>query len=98
MKKVVIKEVVQEVSINNLSLDKYYGIKESPNWKGFITQSDYESNRFVTLCSEELTRGNGWEIHNNCRSLKTLIERLLKSNFEVYEFDTHKELFKWLSE
>lgn len=96
MKKVVIKQELKEVSVSNLSTDKYYGIKEVS--KGFISQSDYDSNRFIVLCVMGITLGNSWGSYSNCRSLKTLTEKLISDGFEVYEFDTYKELFKWLSE
>lgn len=98
MKKVVIKQVVAEVSIKDLSVKKYYGVKENLGIKGFITQSDFDTNRFVALCTDEVTRGNNWPAFDGCRSLKTLTEKLIKAKFEVYEFETYKELFKWLSE
>lgn len=97
MKKVVIKKELKEVSIDLVSVEKYYGIEEFDN-KGFITQAQFESDKFITICTTEITKGNGWPSYNKCKNIHSLISRLIVDDITVYEFDTHKELFKWLSE
>jgi hypothetical protein len=85
------------VSTHDVSISKYYGVKHHGGPKGFITSTGYRKS-FYTFSEDKLTIGNGWG--REYSNLKELIGYLLGVNlpFEVYEFDTAKEMFKWLAD
>jgi hypothetical protein len=96
MKEVVIRKISKQTPVLKVSVLKYYGIEDNGD-KGFITQSEYDSNNFVVLATEALTMGNSYCTHCT-NNLEGILTGLINIGFVVYEFDTHKELFKWLSE
>lgn len=88
------------VLASEVSTDKYYGVKGSFSPKGFISRENFHSGNFIPRCSKCLTAGNNWpDFYSNC--LTTVIIRMLESKneqYEIFEFDTAKELFAWLAE
>ena len=99
MKKVVLELPKSKVAkVENCSNIGYYGIKPSgQSDKGFIARKNYNRGPYHTCVGRSLTNGNTWGDYSDS-DLKNLISELIKASFEVYEFDTHQELFKWLSE
>lgn len=76
-------------------MDKFYGAKRSDG-VGFVTTREYR-RKFKLACVSNLTFGNEWD---SCEG-ETLLECLDKAlawKFQVFEFDTAKELFTWLAE
>ena len=97
MKKIV--QDVEEVTIQSVTTDKYYGVYFGSGRrcaKGFISRESYFSGKYRVICLDGLTFGNGWS-HNNKASLILTIQSCLKEGFEAFEFDTAKELMTWLS-
>jgi len=104
MKTVVLKQETNIVEASNVDDNKYYGTvkKASPEGKGFIVRTLYgDSNgrsTYKLMSINYFTKGNSFESFDGY-SLFGLIKELLKNNsFDIYEFDTPKELFKWLAE
>jgi len=95
MKKVVEKQE-NRVFVGEVSLSNYYGVK-AINCKGFITRERFNSGCYRILCTQLLTCGNGFLCSKETTSLTEFIKYNL-SSYEVFEFDTPQELFKWLSE
>ena len=100
MRKVVeSKESIAITPIADVDHEKYYGagmegfVKEE---KAFIIRENYDSGEFKVYVADEMTNGNALIFQS--RSLKDLIRTLMNESYEVYEFDTSTELFKWLSE
>jgi hypothetical protein len=96
MKEVVIRKISKQTEVSKVSESKYYGIEDRGD-KAFITQSEYDSNNFILLATEALTLGNAYSTRCT-ENLEVLLTELINTGFVVYEFDTYKELFKWLSE
>ena len=63
---------------------------------GFIRQANYRSGGFIALASDNLLVRNNWNSFNS-GSLATCINKLLRSNAEVFEFQTPQKMFLWLS-
>ena len=96
MKEVVIRKTSKQTSVSKVSVLKYYGIEDNGD-KAFITQSEYNSNNFIALSPDHLTQGNSY--FTDCtKNLEGILTEFINLGFVVYEFDTYKELFKWLSE
>lgn len=84
---------MREITIN-YSPDKYYGMINLLNRKGFITRDEFENGCFKFTSCDFLTNGN---YYSKDISLNSLILSFIKSNCKVYEFDTYQELFLWLA-
>ena len=98
MKEVItVKTKQKTVEASKVSPIKYYGVLDSVKDRGFITKSEYESGDYMVLGTDGITEGNGYYT-DTTESLSELITSLVNSGIKVYEFDTYKELFKWLSE
>jgi hypothetical protein len=98
MKKVVIDQ--KEVPLDLISLKKYYGILFISGSKGFITRELYNQGKHIVFIIYELTNGNGPRIedHVDYSDLSSVINDLIIRHAEVFEFDTPKQLMKWLAE
>jgi len=98
MKMQVIKQVqIPTLDPTDVRSDKYYGIipKEGGD-KGFVSASPYQGE-FTILFVDSLTTGKSFAI---CESYATLKELCTENqeHFTIFQFDTYKELFKWLAE
>ena len=87
---------VKDINSDLLTTNKYYGIKAFDGQTGFISQEGYYTGKYIALCSNTLTHRNAWDLLAK-PELSKMIEGLLKRGFEVYEFDTPKELWSWLA-
>lgn len=95
MKKVV-NEKEKEVAISACNVNKYYGFySKNASCKGFIAREDFENGKFTAYCTEHITEGNNFDSTN---TFEDCLKMLVSRGFQVYEFDTYKQLFKWLSE
>jgi hypothetical protein len=96
------KQVVIEVPKNVVAADetidsRFYGV-DSGSSKGFICRSKYRTGPFTSFCGDNLTNGNTWSLdpeHSN--SLQVAIKEYIRRGFSVFEFESYKELFKWLA-
>ncbi len=105
MKKQVVKQIPKDYAlVSKLTNKEYIGVMYPPTRdKGFVTSSKYEGE-LVVLCATGLTCGNGWNMQKfkGFRSaydneVAAFIEKVM-GEFEVFAFDSQKELFTWLSE
>jgi hypothetical protein len=85
-----------------VSKSKYYGIQQKVNGckKGFLHRERFNLGNYSIRCIDYLTEGNSWDIPEwRSSELQVTIEILIKDErgFDVYEFDTAKELFLWLA-
>lgn len=98
MKIQVIKEVqIPTLDPANVRSNNYYGvIQKHRGDKGFVSTSSYKG-RFIILCVDSLTTGNSFA---GCESYATLKELCTENQerFTIFQFDSYKELFKWLAE
>jgi hypothetical protein len=86
------------------SIEKFYGVvTDLSTSKCFISRPYYKNGRYQLRNMAMFTEGNEIiltpEAHSTmklCNYLKYLRER--GGTREIWEFDTHQELFKWLSE
>jgi hypothetical protein len=98
MKEVIVVKTKQKtIEASKVSPTKYYGVHDTIGDRGFITRSEFESGDYIVLCTVDITRGNGYNV-DSTRFLSELITSLISKGIKVYEFNTYKELFKWLSE
>ena len=96
MKEVIVTKQ-KTVPASKVSQSKYYGIRDTIGDRGFISRSEFDSGEYIVLCRVDITMGNGYNV-DSTQSLPKLITSLVSGGIKVYEFDTYKELFKWLSE
>lgn len=95
MKTVLIKEPTPAITfVEQADSRKYYGclIRDQ---KGFITARHFEGP-FFAAAAKSITIGNSWSQKDT--SLANLLRHFILEGFEVFEFETHKELFVWLAE
>lgn len=96
----VVKQIVPKsvVSIADAKADKFYGILRPNRIRTFIIRQSYDKGSFrVPFVSDEMTNGNSYSNYEH-NSLIEVISYAMDNDAEVKEFDTAKELFKWLSE
>jgi hypothetical protein len=94
--KQVIQKVTQVTYVSQVNTHKFYGIiMKNDEGKAFVTQYDHSEKFVVMHGGKGLTYGLSWI---GKRSLLDTISYYVDRDYEVYEFDTAKELFKWLSE
>ncbi len=108
MKHVLTKPPTQTyVHIENVDHTKYYGVsysgeqKSSLGQKAFLTRQHYSSGPtgvFMWRCVDGVNRGNGIFSERGYYSVADAIKQCMEFNVEVFEFDTAKELFKWLAQ
>lgn len=98
MKKVIsVCPILQDfVKTSDVSTEAYIGFMRGPSGsRGYVTQEGYKFGQFVCRSFDHVTYGNGWpEI--NYSILRVLLEDLLSKGFEVFVFQTAKELMRWL--
>jgi len=104
MKQITIKNQPRLSSTPDIT--RFYGVENSVGDKGFITRNGYQSTNtggpaFLILSPfVQLTAGNSFG--DGCfpftSSLAELIEYIVNAKFEVFEFDSFKELTSWLNE
>jgi hypothetical protein len=63
---------------------------------GFITQPGFDQGPFSAAAVHNITRGNGHKY--SADTLHKLILILIDLEFEVHEFDSSRELFRWIAD
>jgi hypothetical protein len=94
MKKVTDTQDTKHVS--GVADCNFYGVT-SGGAKNIITRQGYLEGDYSVRTIDTLTSGAGWRCHNS-DTLEGLIRNLLNNGFQVFEFDTYKELVLWLLE
>jgi len=98
--KLVVKEInsFPRVGINECSDDKFYGccLISVEKTKSFIVKDKFRGGTYVAMTIDGTTKGDYYLFPPQDTLLKTL--ESMNDHFDIYEFDTAKELFKWLSE
>lgn len=96
MKQVIIigEENVPIVDVKMVSPQKYYGVSYSDS-KGFVVRDEYENKNYRARLGRSLTKGNSWNHQSD--SLIVLIAAFLSDGYQVFEFNTYQELFRWLA-
>jgi len=103
MRQVIINEPIKKiVPYTSCAIDKYYGVLNysfRETQKGFICSTGYKNNTYRVVAIYGMTHFNGWSQFDGT-GLQNIISAVIRSDakFEVFEFDTPQELFKWLSE
>ena len=91
MKKVIIEQNEQVISLENIKDDMIIGILWDNNEKSFLIKND--DNRTVGVELNRLTTYYNWVATNNKSYIKNA------SNFkDIFVFDSPKELAQWLAE
>lgn len=97
MKKVISNRAPNiHVHSTDMSNDKYYGVLSPSGCRGFITREHYHKGLFIVRSASGLTHGN--EFQYNGSSLAELAESMMISCYNIFEFDTWRELFRWMME
>lgn len=106
MKKVIRDTESESVEIKLVNDKKYYGwiYKYSyppTNKKGFVSRdSNFAPKQespmalYRARSLDSLTSGNGFDFQS--QSLVDILEKLIKANFTVYEFEDRNEFLKFL--
>ena len=85
------------INPSDVRSDKYYGmIHKYGGGKGFVSALPYKG-KFIILCAIALTEGNCFSGFENCVTIQDAVTKA-QNMFTIFQFDTHKELFKWLAE
>ena len=97
MKIQVINEVhIPTINPLNASSDKYYGvIHKYTSDKGFVSALPH-NGKFIIFCAIDLTEGSRFSGFVNCVTIQDAVTKA-QDNFTIFQFDTYKELFKWLA-
>lgn len=95
------KQVVKQletVTPETVSVEKYYGVESRGFYRGFIAAKEYDKSPCTVYASSHVTKCNGWETFHRPTLKETVSALLENQNFKAFEFNTHQELFRWLSE
>ena len=98
------RQIKTKEDLKTASRKKFYGVGKIISGSvlqpcGFVTATKYKKS-YCLMAVDGLTYGNGYIFKGD--RLKPFIEQVMASttddiiNFQVYEFDTYKELFTWL--
>lgn len=101
MKTVVKTLETNQVLLDNVHHNKYYGFILAGNSPGMIIRDgNFKEHEYIGVFFMDMTRGNVW-----CKSstltgcIRYLLSHDNKSNPpKVFEFDSYQELFKWASD
>lgn len=105
MKKLVQDKQIPTFTAEEARINKFYGAQKiSDNSKGFISRPYYKDGKFQIKTIDNITEGNNFNYTGECNvtlleRLDTFLKRILLHNqFNIFEFDTAKELFLWLAQ
>jgi hypothetical protein len=82
------------VPIDEIALDKYYGV-DMGGGRLFITRETFDKGNFTVRSTRNLTNANGYSGYSN-PYLDGLIRMLVVNDYKVYEFDSFDDLALWL--
>ena len=91
---------IPQIQVTDADTHKFYGMQPS-GAKAFLTQRVFKSNQYIWLSIDSLTLGNGYVPGDKNSAFQTIFEAMefsLKYKFQVYEFDTARELMAWLAQ
>lgn len=95
MRQVIKKlEILPVVSLDRVNPSKYYGYIINISQRGFIQNI---RDTWHPANAKGINEGKAFGAADSA-SLSKTIEILLSWNSQVFEFDTHKELFQWILE
>lgn len=97
MRQVQLREEDKKITFVDQVLDqKYYGLLINDN-RYFLMKKDKNHYKII---DPNYILNSSFDSHNgHCDNLSAVLEFWIKSYaYEVFEFNTSKELFKWLSE
>lgn len=103
MKKVILTKPESQVTeVKDVSFNKYYGMTYYGG-KAFLTTKEFatreEGATFIWLCRDFVNHNNKICLADGYSSVQEAIEYAIQNKMasEVYEFNTDRELFKWLA-
>jgi len=97
MKQVIVGHT-DTIDIYQCSENKFYGVLfvgDDEN-KHFITKNNFYNGEFQIKATYNLTVGSSFPVFSN-KILHIVLKNIVDRKHKVYQFDTHKELFKWLA-
>lgn len=97
MKQVVLNYPIKYVTPDYFDGDKYYGFESPSGGKGFLVQGARHKT-YTVFAENGFTHSNKFPLLTDIDDAKHLLRVAIDNRFEVFEFDTSKELFKWLAE
>ena len=97
MKQVILESLPVNISVKEVDEKKFYILHNTENNDyGLIHSRNYPTNDYVAFSLLSFTMGNSYVSTNG--NLNTYIENMLQVPYvEVFEFDTAKEMFKYLA-
>lgn len=95
MKKVIIGDIEDKISVDRVSGVDYIGACFPAQQKGIVKKTCYLSSQyhFTTLQAN----GNEWASYTS-PDLHKILFNLIRGGAKVYIFDSSKELARWLAE
>lgn len=79
--------------------DKYYGVFREGEVAFVVGIGEYQKPEFKIIIPDGATAGNQWlDVRqlSSCMNLSEYIKSLLDLDFQVFEFETPEDLFKWV--
>lgn len=96
MRKVIKQNENVCVDVNTADADKYYAAYRADiEAVGFVTQEEHREGNYRFFAPTGITHGNGWSSFIN-KFLSDHLSQLINNGFEVYEFDTAREMFAFV--
>ncbi len=99
MKTVILKDEkpTEAVVSDKLQLQKYYVARDHNNRHAIIRRDRYAGESVRPYCAYGLTLNVSWDDAGGS-NLRDCVETCLRKKFDVFEFDTASEMFKFLSD
>ena len=100
MKQVVTNPSVESVAIKDVSPKKCYGLLFYGGKAFLLTKAYFNAyipNTFYWLCADDITKCNRIGFTDGYPSISEAIESMIVHGYKIYEFDSDKELLKWLA-
>lgn len=99
MKKQIVKKLPEDVvDIKDFTGDTelYYGVNLHGGDRAILMMLGYCNNQFKVVSTRGFTHCNGWTGLFKDGPLNSVVSQLLDRGYDVYEFETFKELADWL--
>jgi hypothetical protein len=82
---------VEARTLDNTSI---IGFEDKTGRRGFTTRKSFSGGQYVAMSAEGVNSGNNY---GNFDSFKGMLEYLGSNMIKVLSFETHYELFHWVS-
>ena len=100
MKQVVHNLPTDIVSVAHARHELYYGMQQTDGIKSFVTKTEYFYGHYRESFLEDLTEGNStmMDLDSKIKDLPAFLKHKMDKDRKVFQFETGKELFNWLTD